>query len=245
MSIGWSEGPQGPLRIKVRRPGRALLLLVALAPAAAGAADTSDDVFDLQDLRVKITESIPWIETRHNGGKVLIMRYQDPAHTIEAPYQKTARACPPFCVQPMRLAPGVETIGELGLLEYLRRIGQGDEDVLVIDARTHDWTARGTIPGSISIPYTRIDPAHASPQAVADLLQLEFGAIRADSLWNFSAVKTLVFFCNGSWCGQSPTMIKALLALGYPADKLKWYRGGMQSWESLGFTTVKPEPAQH
>jgi hypothetical protein len=29
-----------------------------------------------------------------------------------------------------------------------------------------------------------------------------------------------------------------LLALGYPAHKLKWYRGGMQSWKSLGLTTV-------
>ncbi|RKZ91616.1 MAG: rhodanese-like domain-containing protein, partial [Gammaproteobacteria bacterium] len=26
----------------------------------------------------------------------------------------------------------------------------------------------------------------------------------------------------------------------YPVYKLKWYRGGMQSWVSLGLTTVKP-----
>jgi hypothetical protein len=32
-----------------------------------------------------------------------------------------------------------------------------------------------------------------------------------------------------------------LLALGYPAHKIKWYRGGMQSWKSLGLTTVFPE----
>ena len=31
-----------------------------------------------------------------------------------------------------------------------------------------------------------------------------------------------------------------LLTLGYPAEKLKWYRGGMQSWEQFGFTTVDP-----
>jgi rhodanese-related sulfurtransferase len=62
-----------------------------------------------------------------------------------------------------------------------------------------------------------------------------------EGLWNFGAAKTLVFYCNGPWCGQSPTNIRALLEYGYPAHKLKWYRGGMQAWEQLGFTTVKPE----
>jgi len=30
-----------------------------------------------------------------------------------------------------------------------------------------------------------------------------------------------------------------LLKYGYPANKIKWYRGGMQNWEILGFNTVK------
>ena len=47
-------------------------------------------------------------------------------------------------------------------------------------------------------------------------------------------------FCNGMWCGQSPANIRTLLRFGYPADKLKWYRGGMQDWEILGLTTVTP-----
>ena len=54
------------------------------------------------------------------------------------------------------------------------------------------------------------------------------------------AAKTLILFCNGAWCGQSPTNLRALMDLGYPAHKLKWYRGGMQAWEQLGFTTVNP-----
>ena len=74
--------------------------------------------------------------------------------------------------------------------------------------------------------------------AIADILTLQFGAARTGLLWNFENARTLVFYCNGVWCGQSPTNIKQLLALGYPAHKLKWYRGGMQSWKSLGLTTV-------
>jgi hypothetical protein len=30
------------------------------------------------------------------------------------------------------------------------------------------------------------------------------------------------------------------MRFGYPANKIKWYRGGMQDWEILGLTTVKP-----
>ena len=59
-------------------------------------------------------------------------------------------------------------------------------------------------------------------------------------MWDFRNVKTLVMFCNGMWCGQTPNNINNLLGYGYPADKIKWYRGGMQSWEILGLTTATP-----
>ena len=64
--------------------------------------------------------------------------------------------------------------------------------------------------------------------------------MQRDGFFDFSQAKTLVLFCNGPWCGQSPNNIKGLLKIGYPASKIKWYRGGMQEWESLGLTTVKP-----
>jgi rhodanese-related sulfurtransferase len=57
--------------------------------------------------------------------------------------------------------------------------------------------------------------------------------------WDFSNAKDLVLWCNGMWCGQSPNNILSLLSFGYPAEKLKWYRGGMQNWANLGFTTTK------
>ncbi|MFY9975603.1 MAG: rhodanese-like domain-containing protein [Chromatiaceae bacterium] len=226
---------------------RPLPFLLLFASAAAPAADPSDGLFDLEDLRVKITESLPFVELGVGKDRILLMRHQDPDHTVESPYDQTARGCPPYCVQPMHLAPGVETIGELELIEHLRRAASG-EPVLVIDSRTPVWTARGMIPGAVEIPYDRLDPATADPAAVVELLQLEFGAARVDGLWNFETAKTLVFYCNGAWCGQSPTNIRALLNYGYPAHKLKWYRGGMQAWEQLGLTTVKPnarDPDSH
>jgi rhodanese-related sulfurtransferase len=222
-----------PLRLKW------MLYPMAAIATCAQAADPQEGIFDLDDLRVKITETLPYIEVEHDGKSLLLMRHQDPDHTIVAPYEQTARDCPPYCIQPMQLAPGVETIGELELIDLLRRAGQG-EPILIIDSRTEPWISEGIIPGAVHIPYTRLDPVQAQPADIVELLEFEFGAIRLNNLWNFNAVKTLVFYCNGPWCGQSPTNIRALLALGYPPSRLKWYRGGMQMWEQLGLTTVKP-----
>jgi rhodanese-related sulfurtransferase len=222
-------------------PWLSFALFVAMSSVQA--ADPDDAVFDLDDLDVSITEDLSHLQLRLGGEPVLLMRHQDPDHRIDAPYDKTARRCPPYCVQPMQVAPGVETIGELELIDYLKRIDDGDASILVIDSRTQDWVQRGTIPGAVNISYQRLDPQYASPREIAETLQLEFGAASADGIWDFSGVKTLVFFCNGVWCGQSPTNIKALLGFGYPAHRIKWYRGGMQAWETLGLTTLKPGAA--
>jgi rhodanese-related sulfurtransferase len=140
----------------------------------------------------------------------------------------------------MVLAPGVETIGELEIIDYAKRAGR-DNNVLVIDSRDGDWPQRsGVIPGAISIPWQELHPGHTEPEKIADTLVFRFGATRHGSLWNFENAKTLVLYCNGPWCGQSPTNIKQLLSLGYPAHKLKWYRGGMQDWKVLGLSTVPP-----
>jgi rhodanese-related sulfurtransferase len=126
------------------------------------------------------------------------------------------------------------------MLDYLKQSADPAATVLVIDSRTEDWVANGTIPGSINIPWTRLSPgAGADPFEIAEILEGTFGAISQEGLWNYSNAKTLVLFCNGMWCGQSPANIMTLLNFGYPAHKLKWYRGGMQDWEILGLTVVR------
>jgi rhodanese-related sulfurtransferase len=204
-----------------------LNVLLLLLPFAAGAVD------------VRITEDLEYLDVTHQGKTVRIMRNQDPENTVNPAYARTSRNCPPFCVQPIQIAEGVETIGEIELLDYLKRAEQGD-DVLIIDSRTPDWVKNGTIPGSINIPWTTLTPtAGADPFSIADILQKRFGVRNQEGLWDFTDAKTLVLFCNGMWCGQSPANIRSLLSFGYPAQKLKWYRGGMQAWEILGLTVVK------
>jgi len=192
------------------------------------------------DLKVKITPDIATVTVDHNGSPATIQRNQDTKNTVNPDFAKTSRPCPPFCIQPMQLAPGVETIGEVEMLDYLKRKADGDASILVVDSRTPDWVERGTIPGAKNLPWTKLNPAKgADPFSIGEIMEKDFGVTQQEGLWNYSNAKTLVLFCNGMWCGQSPNNIKNLLKFGYPADKIKWYRGGMQDWEILGLSTTK------
>lgn len=192
-------------------------------------------------LDVNITAALASAAVMHQGRKVTIIRNQDQNNTVNPDFAKTSRKCPPFCIQPVELAPGVKTIGELEVLQFLGKINDGDASIMVVDSRTPDWMEKGTIPGTINIPWDRLDIGKSGPTAVKEVLEQQLGARQQDGFWNFDGAKTLAMFCNGSWCGQSPTNIRELLKIGYPAHKIFWYRGGMQDWENLGLTTVKPE----
>ena len=195
----------------------------------------------LRAAEVNITPDIESVPVMHGDKEFVIMRNQNQKNTVNPAFAKTSRKCPPFCIQPSTLAPGVETIAEIEVLDYLRRMSEGDDSILVIDSRTPDWVAKGTIPGAINIPWTSLNPARgADPISIGEILEGQFNAVNLEGLWNYSDAKTLVMFCNGMWCGQSPNNIKNLLTFGYPAHKIKWYRGGMQNWEILGLSTAKP-----
>ena len=200
----------------------------ALLPLSASAMD------------VNITPKVGSVDVKHGGGTVTIQRNQNQKNTVNPAFAKTSRKCPPFCIQPSSLAPGVETIAEVEMLDYLKRMSAGDDSIVVIDSRTPDWVGRGTIPGARNVPWTKLNPAKgADPLSIADIMEEVFGVKSLEGLMDFSNARTAVMFCNGMWCGQSPNNIKNLLKFGYPAHKIKWYRGGMQNWEILGLTTVK------
>lgn len=197
-------------------------------------------IADQEPIRVGITAELAYVDVMHKGKSVRIERNQNKTNTVNPTYAKTSRSCPPFCIQPIKLANNVETLGELEVLDYLHRQHNGDNSILVIDSRTPDWVKNGTIPGSINLPWKQLTPsAGADPFLISDILQNKFNVKEREGLWDFSEAKTLILFCNGMWCGQSPSNIRSLLRFGYPADKLKWYRGGMQNWENLGLTVIK------
>ena len=122
----------------------------------------------------------------------------------------------------MTPAPGVTTIGELELLDMLQ-----DPDAMVIDSRTEDWFRTGSIPGAVNIPYTYV---------IDELAQL--GCEPDFDGWDCAGARRVALFCNGLWCGQSPTAIRNMIEAGYPADRIFYYRGGMQSWRLLGLSVT-------
>lgn len=198
-------------------------------------------LFAEDEVAVGITPTVAFVDVQHKGKTVRIQRNQDTSNTVKSDYALTSRSCPPFCIRPMQLAPGVETIGELEMLDYLVGAGDPRNNILVIDSRTPDWVAKGTIPGSVNIPWTLLKTDTSDPLTIAGIMIEQFGAEQLDELWDFSNAKTLVMYCNGMWCGQSPRNIMTLTKFGYPPHKIKWYRGGMQNWEALGLTTVTPD----
>jgi rhodanese-related sulfurtransferase len=176
------------------------------------------------ELEVKINARTPSVTVQTANGPVEVMRNQDQDATIDLKYAKTSRKCPPFCIQPMQVAPGVTTIGEIEVLEFAQSGGK------LIDGRTLEWYLEGTIPSAINMPYTEM----------ADRLG-ELGCTGSAGKWDCTNAEKVLLFCNGPWCGQSPMAIKAMLREGYPAEKILYYRGGMQAWHSLGLTVVEGE----
>ena len=140
-------------------------------------------------------------------------------------------------LSPMKIHEDIETFGELEVLEFLEDM-QDDSQMLLVDSRKTQWYESVTIPSAKNIPFiyfTERDKWNDEKNAALKL----FGVKGEKAPYDFSNVKTVLFFCNGVWCRQSPQMIEALLELGYPAKKIKWYRGGMQSWLSVGMTSTR------
>ena len=207
---------------------------------------------------VGITPDLMSVTITHNGQPVEIKRNQDNANTVIDAFAKTSRPCPPFCIQPMKLADGVETLGEVEVIEYATKMEAGDKSIMLVDSRTPDWVSKGTIPGAVNVSWKELTPSQgATTEGITKVMTEQFNVKVAEGaddiaiddaianntvseVFDYSGAKTLVMFCNGMWCGQSPASIKTLLKYGYPAERIKWYRDGMQSWEILGFTTAKP-----
>ncbi len=208
---------------------------------------------------VNITQDMSYITVNNNGKTVRIQRIQDQNNRLTGGFSKTSRKCPPFCIQPMIVAPGVTTYGELEVIQFIKDNVKTNQGVL-IDARTPSWHAKGTIPSSVNIPFTTFALSRNDNKLISAMKQLGVERRKTaatgywtdlkdllgiekkpNPFWDFSSAKKLLLWCNGMWCGQSPRAIHGLLKLGFPADKLYYYRDGMQAWQILGLTVTVPE----
>ncbi len=126
-------------------------------------------------------------------------------------------------LQPLVPSPGIIPVTELEVIDAI-----SNPNIILVDMRTVEWFVERTIPGAINIPYTE----------VAQRLD-ELGCIRSGDKMDCSNAQTVLGFCNGPVCPQSPTAMHAMIREGFPAEKIMYYRGGMLDWDALGLTTVE------
>ena len=117
-------------------------------------------------------------------------------------------------INPIALAPGVRTVGELEVIAHIER------GLPVIDSRRAEFFSAVTIPGARSVPHTETREREG----------------------DFDRAVDTILFCNGPQCAVTPQAIRALLDAGYPAARLLYYRGGMHDWMTLGLPSVPGAP---
>jgi rhodanese-related sulfurtransferase len=203
-----------------------------------------------------------------NGNKVTIHRKQNPlchqnlnvASLFSGNYSgdRVLKACSKSFVtqigtlQPMQLSSKIKTVGELELLSHIKKSQEDESAYILIDARGLSWFEQMTIPTAMNLPFTKIyyeegldaddfedendfedyEEAYEKMFALLNIKKTKDGL-------DFSEAKLALVFCNGSWCSQSPKAIYKLINIGYPPEKLLWYRGGLQDWLIYDFPVEK------
>ena len=170
-----------------------------------------------------------------NGQEIVISRASSVDQTTLNALASVSNTCSAPCLSPMIVADGVTTLGEMEVIEFLSSTVQNG-DGLLIDARLPEHRALGLIPASVNIPAATLAPANP----FRDEILMALGAEKFQGIFNFTDMMTLVVFDGGPATSDAQTLITDLIAAGYPADKISYYRGGMQVWAMLGLSTTTP-----
>lgn len=186
---------------------------------------------------VRLTPDQPTAQFAVNGQTLTIQRNQNTAATLTGDYARTSRACPPDCIQPMIVAAGVTTIGELETIRFLQDIVANTQGLL-LDSRPQAGFASGTIPGAVNVPYAALE---ADNPYLVEILKALGARSQGGGSLTFTEAMDLAIFSDGPWSGDAKRAIDNLLAAGYPPGKIRYYRGGMQDWLSLGLTVSIPQ----
>ncbi|EIF51716.1 MULTISPECIES: rhodanese-like domain-containing protein [Sulfurovum] len=141
-------------------------------------------------------------------------------------------------ILPMQLHEDIDTYGELEVLAFMKEMQENDS-MMLIDGRKQVWYDYRTIPGAINMPFHHFKERKSFEFEFEHEIRRLGVKINEDDTFDFTKAKTITIFCNGPWCSQSVAMIIALLDIGYPPEKIKWYRGGMQTWLAAGMTSTR------
>lgn len=126
------------------------------------------------------------------------------------------------------------TLTELEVFAFMQQAVSSGSGLLV-DARLPEEYAAGTIPGAISVPAATL----VGNNPYREDLLLALGAKGAIGQMDFSGAFDLMIFDDGPWSPTARQAVQLLLDAGYPAQKILYYRGGLQMWHVLGLTVSK------
>lgn len=166
-----------------------------------------------------------------NGERIRISRDNPDAARFVARFTAVGDACGAPCIAPMQVAPGVATLDENQVLEFLVTQVAGNRG-LMVDARGPQARAAGFIPGTVSLPHSTLSPENRFRD---DILQA-LGARTFDGVYNFTDARMLLVYDAGPSTNDAGVLVEHLLNAGYPPEMIKYYRGGMQVWSVLGFS---------
>lgn len=153
------------------------------------------------------------------------------AATHASRFAAVPASCDPYCVAPQSAAVGIETIIEGQVLDFLVT-AVGENTGLLVDARMPEGRALGYIPGSVSLPHETL----ADENEFRDEILKALGARAFEDVFNFADAQNLVVYDNGPSQNDAGILISHLLEVGYPPEKIRYYRGGMQVWSVVGMT---------
>ena len=118
-------------------------------------------------------------------------------------------------IQPLTLRAGITTVAELEVLDFIATMSSKNPNkYILVDSRTSDWFDVGTIPSAINIPYDELTYDEDFEEEYSRAYKNLGVKILGKNKFDFSKAKTAIFFCNGSWCAQSPRAIKILIKIG-------------------------------
>ncbi len=193
------------------------------------------------------------VKAMHNGKPILIERIQNgkcldipiTPNTLYSSYigKKAPNECKKTflttlgILQPISIDKEIKTVGELEVLDHIKKVEKEPLKYVLIDSRRVDWYEQITIPTSVNLPYNEIAYDEDFKEDYKRMLKI-LNIKKTKKGLDFSEVKSAMLFCNGSWCVQSSKAIFILIDLGYPKEKLLWYRGGLQDWLAYGMTTT-------
>ncbi|MEM7520595.1 MAG: rhodanese-like domain-containing protein [Pseudomonadota bacterium] len=166
-----------------------------------------------------------------NGERIKISRDNPQAAQYAMQFAAARGSCGAPCIAPMQAAQGVPTLDELSVLTFLTERVAGNYG-LMVDARLPQDRALGFIPGTVSLPHETV----AGNNSFRSEILRALGAREFSGVFNFADARELLIYDGGPSTDDAGKLVRNLLEAGYPAEKLSYYRGGMQVWSVLGFS---------